>query len=134
VLTGTDFYVETDYLSGGTSAWEFVTTAFPETAPGLVDLQQALVDIDGIVRLLSSSPLTQLDQPDVYNPVDGGFSDYGTVTPNRYFTVTTSSPKTKPQVTAGLDLVALNEPGGCGSESPDTVVCSPQHLSQRLAP
>jgi hypothetical protein len=107
VLDGTDFYVEADYLSGGNSSWEFVTKDFPETGPGLLELQEALMNIDGIVALLSRGTLTRLNGPHVYNPVHAGFGAYGTVVPNRYFKVTDTL-VTKPQVTAGFDLAALN--------------------------
>jgi hypothetical protein len=86
VLTGTDFYVETDYLSGGNASWEFVTTHFPETGPGLLQLQAALTEIDALVNLLRGGAMTQPNQPVAYNPIGANFAAHGPVTPHLYFT------------------------------------------------
>jgi hypothetical protein len=102
VLDGDGFYVETDYLSGGNASWEFVTEPFPETGPGLLELQQALMAIDGIVNVLRTSA------QNTYLPVAGAFAAFGTPRANRYYTLATPVFRTKPQVSAGLDLTALN--------------------------
>lgn len=45
----------------------------------------------------------------VYNPVDNRFSNFAYPVGNRYFTITRQDFRTKPQVTAGLALEALDE-------------------------
>jgi hypothetical protein len=109
VLNGQDFYVETDYLSGGSSSWEFVTTNFPESLPGMNRLIAVLDHIDGILQLMGGATVSQVNQPPAYNPVGNAFAAHGQPVPDRYFTFHSTPFRTKPQVTAGLDLVAVNQ-------------------------
>jgi Domain of unknown function (DUF4157) len=113
ILNGIDFYIEADQIPGG-SSWEFVTTDFPETTPGLIRLMQVLNTIDGILSVMRNSPLTLNDplsgvENKIYNPVDNNFAAFGNPVNDRFFTITTTNVKTKPQVTAGFALDALDE-------------------------
>lgn len=108
VLDGLDYHVETDYAPGGTAALEFVTTHFPETVAGLTRLHRVLDHIDGIVQELRARQAAGLPPGQRHHRLDGNFATHGTVMPHIYFDIHTPTLAVRPQVTLGLNLVALN--------------------------
>ena len=104
IVNGLDFYVEADGLPGGQTSWEFVTQPFPETMVGLNRLIAACQHIDGIVDAIRQSPVN------AYNLVDNAFlNGHGAPVNNKYFRHNQQVHTTKPQVTAGFALDALDE-------------------------